>query len=348
MESEQNHPHMQYKFFIVLALFFLSVSFTHAQTSLPDPVQYTVIPETPGPNQQVNIEVSGVGTFLGNATITWQMDGKTVSGANGRTFTFTTGGIGSPTTIRLTINSATHGVISHDFTFNPSVINLVWEADTYTPLLYKGKALYSAGSSLRVVAFPTVMIGRTLIPTNKLSYQWSRNDTPDTSSSGLGKNVFLFSGDQLNNEENVVVDVYSAGVKVGQGRITIPASKPTVIMYSVDPLRGTLLGNAFQNGFALPQTETTLKTEPYFFSNISFARGQIKYSWSLGGEETTGPDAAKGLLTLRQTGSGSGSANISVDVQNNENDKLVQAASINLNLLFGPQTGSSILNLFGL
>ncbi|OGC88735.1 hypothetical protein A2419_03160 [Candidatus Adlerbacteria bacterium RIFOXYC1_FULL_48_26] len=339
---------MQHKFFILLAVFFMSVGFAHAQTSLPDPVQYVVIPETPGPNQQVTIEVSGVGTFLGNAAITWQMDGKTVGGATGRTFTFTTGGIGSPTNIRLTINSATQGIISHNFAFNPSVINLVWEADTYTPLLYKGKALYSAGSSLRVVAFPTVLIGKTLIASNKLSFQWSRNDTPDPSSSGLGKNVFSFYGDQLNTEENVVVDVYSGGVKVGQGRITIPASKPTVIMYSVDPLRGTLLGTAFQTGFALPQTETTLKAEPYFFSNISFTRGQIKYNWSLGGEETTGPDAAKGLLTLRQTGTGSGSANISVDVQNNENDKLIQAASANLNLLFGPQTGSSILNLFGL
>ncbi|MBY0472959.1 hypothetical protein K2Q00_01565 [Patescibacteria group bacterium] len=343
---------MQRKFFILLAVLFLSVAppagRMHAQTSLPDPVQYTVIPETPGPNQQVSIEVSGVGTFLGNATITWQVNGKTVPGATGRTFTFTTGGIGTPSTIHLTINSATQGLISHDFVFNPSVINLVWEADTSTPLLYKGKALYSAGSGLRVVAFPTVMIGKALAPASKLSFQWSRNDTPDPSSSGLGKNIFSFSGDQLNTEENVAVDVYSSGTKVGQGRITIPASKPAVIMYSVDPLRGTLLGTAFQTGFALPQTETTLKAEPYFFSNTSFARGQIKYNWSLGGQETTGPDAAKGLLTLRQTGSGSGSANISVDVQNNESDKLVQAASINLNLLFGPQTGSSILNLFGL
>lgn len=339
---------MQHKFFIILAIFFLSVHFTHAQTSLPDPVQYTVIPEAPGPNEQVSIEVSGVGTFLGNATITWQKDGKTVEGASGRTFTFTTGGIGSPTTIRLNINSATQGVISHSFVFNPSVINLVWEADTYTPLLYKGKSLYTAGSSLRIVVFPTVMLGKTLVPTNKLSFQWSRNEQPDPASSGLGKNVFSFYGDQLQNEERVSVDVYSGGTKVGQGRMTIPASKPEVIMYSVDPLRGALLGTAFQSGFALPQTETTLKAEPYFFSNISFARGQITYDWSLGGQQTTGPDAAKGLLTLRQTGSGSGSANISVTAQNNENDKLVQTASIDLNLLFGPQTGSSILNLFGL
>lgn len=343
---------MRYKFFTILTIFFLSVAppagGTHAQTALPDPVQYTVIPEAPGPNQQVSIEVSGVGTFLGNATVIWQKDGKVVPGASGQTFTFTTGGIGTPTTIHLTINSPTQGAIAHDFVFNPSVINLVWESDTYTPLLYKGKALYTAGSSLRIVAFPTVLIGKTLVPSNKLSFQWSRGGTPDPASSGLGKNIFSFYGDQLKNEEEVSVDVYSGGRKVGQGLITILAAKPSVIMYPVDPLRGTLLGTAFVSGSVLPQTETTVKAEPYFFSNISFARGQITYGWSLGGQETTGPDAAKGLLTLRQTGSGSGSADLSVDVQNNENDKLVQAASAGIRLLFGQQSGSSPLNFFGL
>lgn len=336
------------KFFFIFLVFYIGAGITHAQTALPDPVQYTVIPEAPGPNQQVSIEVSGVGTFLGNAVITWQRDGKTVPGANTATFTFTTGGIGTPTTIHLSINSPTQGAISHDFVFNPSTINLIWEADTYTPLLYKGKALYTAGSKLRVVAFPTVLLGKTLVPTNKLSFQWSRNDTPDPASSGLGRNVFSFSGDQLQAEETVSVGVYSGGIKVGQERIEIPASDPEVIMYPVDPLRGTLLGTAFVDGSGLPQTETTIKAEPYFFSNTSFSRGQISYGWSLDGQQTTGPDAAKGLLTLRQTGSGSGSIGLSVDVQNNENDKLVQSASAGLKLLFGQQGGSSLLNLFGL
>jgi len=344
----QKTNRMQRKLLTIFFIFFFSVNLAHAQTSLPDPVQYIVVPEAPGPNQQVNIEVSGVGTFLGNATITWRKDGKIVPGANGTSFTFTTGGIGTPTTISLSINSQTQGTISHDFVFNPSTINLVWEADTSTPLLYKGKALYSPGSSIRVVAFPTVLLGKNLVATNKLSFQWSRNGTPDPASSGLGKNIFSFSGDQLQTEEVASVDVYSGGTKVGQGRIAIPVSNPSVIMYPVDPLRGILLGNAFISGSNLPQTETTIKAEPYFFSNSSFLREQISYEWTLGNEQTTGPDAAKGILTLRQTGGGSGSTELGVSVQNNENSKLIQNASTNIKLLFGEQGGSSLLNLFGL
>lgn len=326
----------------------LEAPVAHAQSALPDPVQYVVIPETPGPNEQVSIEVSGVGAFLGNATITWKKDGIVVPGANSETFNFTTGGIGTPTVIHLNINSPTQGVIAHDFVFNPSVVNMVWEADTSTPPQYRGKALYSAGSDLRVVALPTILIGKNLAPVSKLSFQWSLNSTPDTAASGIGKNVFSFSGDQLQTEEDVAVDVYSGGTKVGEGRITIPASTPEVIMYPMDPLRGVLLGTAFVNGSVLPQTETTIKAVPYFFSNISFARKSIVYDWSLGGQETTGPDSAQGLLTLRQTGTGSGSADLAVSVQNSENAKLVQAASTGITLLFGQQTGSSLLNLFGL
>ncbi len=339
---------MQHKFLLLSLVFFFGAAVAHAQTAMPDPIQYIVIPEAPGPNQQVSIEVNGVGTFLGNANITWQRDGKIVPGATGENFTFTTGGIGTPTTIHLTINSATQGIINHDFIFNPSVVNLVWEADTHIPFLYRGKALYTGGSDLRVIALPTILLGKTLAPTNKLSFQWKRNNTPEVSASGLGKNVFSFSGDQLQTEEDVSVEVYSTGVKVGESRVTIPASSPEVIMYPMDPLRGILLGSGFINGSSLSQTETTIKAEPYFFSNLSVTRKQLVYGWSIDGQETSGPDTDKGLITLRQTGGGGGSANLSVSVQNNESNKLVQSADANLSLLFGQKAGSSLLNLFGL
>lgn len=321
----------------------------YAQSVVPDPIQYVVSPEEPGPNQQVTIEVNGVGQFLGNSTITWKQDGSVVSSAaNQENFSFTTGGIGSPTIIDISINSPTQGNITHEFIFNPSVINLVWEADTYTPLLYKGKSLYSGGSNLKVVAYPTVMLSRALVPASKLSFQWKRNDTPVTASSGLGKNVFSFQGDQLQTEEDISVTVYSGTVPVGESDIVIPVSSPQVLLYAQDPLRGELLDAAFQGSVPLGQTETTLKAEPYFFSNASVKNSRIQYTWNLNNEETTGPQSAQGLLTLRQTGSGSGSADLSVSIQNTDSSKYAQAANANLTLVFGDQGGSALSKFFGL
>lgn len=333
---------------LILAGLLLSAPFAYAQSVAPDPVQYTVIPEQPGPNQRVTIQVEGVGQFLGNAGISWQQDGKIVDSAeNSMAFTFTTGGVGVVTRIHIKIDSPTQGVIVHDFVFNPSVVNLVWEAATYTPPLYKGKALYSAGSPLKVVAYPTVYIGGALVSASKLSFQWRRNDTPNPSASGLGKNIYSFTGDQLQPQENVSVTVYSGAAAVGRGDITITASKPQVIFYPQDPLRGEILGTGFVGQTTLAQTETTFKAEPYFFSLRAVQNNQLQYDWTLNDQDTTGPDAARGLLTLRQTGSGTGSANLGVSIQNMLPDQFVQSASAGLQLLFG-QSSSAFSSFFGL
>ncbi len=124
--------------------------------SLPDPVQYAVAPEVPGPNQSVVIEVQGVGQLLGNSTITWSNNGTVAQRGTGLSrYSFTTGALGSRTTISVAIQS-TQGTFTHTFVFVPSLVNLVWEANTTVPPLYRGKALYSAGSPLKVVAVPVV------------------------------------------------------------------------------------------------------------------------------------------------------------------------------------------------
>lgn len=339
---------------ITTACFALSASVAHAQTTIggstvPPPVQYIVSPETPGPNEFVHIQVEGVGQFLGDSKITWKQNGIVVpSAANQTSFSFTTGGVGNATRIDLTIDSSSEGLITRQFIFNPSVINVVWEADTYAPRLYQGKTLYTAGSYLKVVAFPTVLLGKSLVPASQLSFQWYRNETKDTTASGLGRYIYSFQGDQLQNGEQIAVDVYSGATKVGRGEVFIPASEPQVVFYPLDPLRGELLGSGYYGAAALGKTETTLKAEPYFFSNQSVRDGSLTYEWSLNGQQVTGPNSAKGELTVRQTGTGAGRAQIDISVQNTNTRQFVQSAGTTLQLVFGEEAGSALLNFFGL
>ena len=338
-------------FFSILLLSLGGV--THAQqfagTGQPDPIRYIVVPEIPGPNQSVLIDIEGVGSFLGNSTITWENNGKTVSSGVGKTtYSFTTGGIGQVVVIHITIDSSTQGVIQHDVVFNPSLVNLVWEADTSVPNFYLGKPLYSAGSKLIVVAFPTVMSNGSFVPSNNLSFQWSRKDSLIPAQSGMGKNTFSFDGDQLQKEEVVGVDVYLGATKVGHSTLVVPTSDTAVIFYSLDPLRGELLDQGLIGSQTLGGKEITLKAEPYFFSNTSRNRGALTYLWTLNGRETIGPDSAKGILTLRQTGSGAGAVQIGASVQNTNTDTFIQEADAVLDLAFGKQTGSALSSFFGL
>ena len=341
--------------FFLLALSVGSVTTNTVRAQIPgasavsDPLQYTVSPEAPGPNALVYIEVAGIGTFLGDSTISWSRDGTVVaSGVGKSSFGFYTGSIGTATHIHVSIVSKTSGTFTKDFVFAPSIINLVWEADTSVPPLFLGKALYSAGSHLRVVAFPTVVSGKNLIGVDKLSFQWQLGGTNQPSASGLGRNVFGFGGSQLHSEEDVSVDVLYGDTKVGHGEITIPATTPAVVLYDRDALRGELLDGAFSNNLSLGQSEVTLQAQPYYFANQSVANGTLAYSWTLGGQDASGPDSARGILTLRQTGQGAGAAAVGVSIQNTDSSKFIQAAATNLQITFGQNASSLFTSLFGL
>ena len=333
--------------FILLMLAAGSPGFAQAQ-SLPAPIQYVVYPEVPGPNQTVNIEAQGVGSFLGEADIAWTQDGKVVqSGVGVRKYTFTTGALGQKTTIGISIDSS-QGSFSKTFSFTPSLVNLVWEADTTVPPFYLGKALYSAGSSYKVVAFPTVYSGNARINPSALSYQWSHAGDSVPDQSGLGRYVFAGQGDQLQASEDVSVDVYYGASKVGTAAVFIPASAPQIVLYERDALRGTNYDAAMPQTISLKANEITLQAEPYYFSVAAKNAGTLSYAWTLNGEDMSGPDTARGILTLRQSGSGAGSAAVGVTMQNTNPDQFVQTAAAALQIVFGASAGNSILNLFGL
>ncbi len=330
-----------------LYIFLLAAPALAGAQFLPEPVQYIVTPEVPGPGQQVTIEAQGIGTFLGDATITWTVNGKAVqSGAGLRTYTLTTGSLGSVTTVKISINSTTQGSFSKTFVLRPSAVNLVWEADTSAPPLFAGKPLYSAGSAVKVVAFPTVIINGTRVAAQSLSFQWRRNDQALPAQSGLGRNTLSFDGDQLQPQENIEVDVNFGQALVARGSVAIPVVEPVLVLYERNALRGVLYDTALPAGIALSDKEITIAAQPYYFSNAALRGGALQYEWTLDNNEITGPDSARGILTLRQTGTGQGNTHLAATLQNNNQDQLVQSAEAFLTILLGAQSTSG--SFFGL
>lgn len=331
--------------FITLGLLLVpALAFAQA---VPEPIQYVVTPETPGARETVTIEAQGVGSFLGDATLTWTQDGKVVkTGVGERTYSFTTGGLGQKTTVSVSIDSS-QGYFAKSFVFNPSRINLVWEADTSVPPFYLGKALYSGGSSYKVLALPTVYSGTARITPNALSYRWSYRGDAVPDASGLGRFTFSRTGDQLQPSEDVGVEVYYGATKVGSASISIPAVDPTIVFYERDSLRGALYDRALPAALSLQAKELTVQAEPFYFSTATQKRGLIPFAWTLNDTEASGPDSARGILTLRQSGSGAGEATLGLSLQNNNPDQFVQAATANIRIEFGSSQGS-VLNFLGL
>jgi hypothetical protein len=333
----------------VLLAIALAASGAHAaHAQAVDPLRFITSPEVPGPGDQVTIEAQGVGAFLGDATVTWQQDGKTVlTGIGERRFTFRAGPLGSLTRIHVIIDSASNGVSERDFTISPSVVHLLWEADTSVPPLYQGKALYTAGSTFRVMALPQVVANGATVSYNNLSFQWKLNGDAVVGQSGKGRSSASFQGSQLRAGETVSVDVYLNSFLVGRASISVPAVDPELLIYQKDPLRGVLYDQALPPSVSLLDQEVTLQAAPYYFSKDSVSSGAAAYAWTINGAATTGPDSARGILTLRQAGSGAGEALLGVSLQNNDPSKFVQTAQAALRIVFNSQ-GSAGASSFGL
>lgn len=328
--------------FFVAVLFCFAVS-AHAQsaTGQLQTVNFTVSPEVPGPTEAVVITAQGVGGFLGDAMITWQRDGKTIlSGVGERSLSFTTGGTGVSTKIHVTIHSSSQGDFSKDFVFVPSNVHLVWEAHTSVPPLYRGKALYSVGSQIKLIALAQVASNGSFIAPSRLSYQWQVGDEPVVSASGVGRSTFTYYGNQLKQNEQVSLGVFYGGIQVGSASVTIPAVNPGILFYVKDPLRGLLLDQALPPTISLSGKELTLYAQPFSFATQSLGK-TITYTWMLNGQEITNTSGNNGILTLRQSGSGQGESVVSLELQNTDTYKFLQTAEAQLRIVFGLQTSST-------
>ncbi|TSC68481.1 MAG: hypothetical protein G01um101456_636, partial [Parcubacteria group bacterium Gr01-1014_56] len=202
----------------IFAILFCGAVYVHAQSiDTLSTVQFSVSPEAPVPFERVTIEAQAVGGLLGDATITWRQDGKEVlSGVGARSFSFTTGAVGKQTLIQASVYSVSKGTFTKDFVFIPATVNLLWEADTSAPPLYRSKTLYSPGSLIKVVALPQIIRNGTFVSSNSLSFEWRVGNEPRVASSGLGRSTLVYSGNQLNQNENISVAVFLAVSNVAQ------------------------------------------------------------------------------------------------------------------------------------
>ena len=329
------------------ALFLFSFSSVWAQQKSADPLSITVEPEAPAPGAETTITITSSSVDLGSAQIIWSLNGAPVASGSGvRTFSFTMGGVGGATIVALSVDPLQGSSFTRTFIFRPGSVILLWEANTYTPPFYVGKALYSPGANIRILALTSVAdSGGVAISPENLIFKWEINGDAYADRSGLGKNVLDITGGQLRQAEIIGVDVLRAdGSKAGRGDVLIPTTPPRALFYKKDPLRGVLYEKALRESFQLSEQETTFVAEPYYIAGRSRGSGEFIYEWTLNGLSIDPQGEDKSTITLRQEGSQSGRATLSFSMQNTNLKKLLQQTSATLQLILSG--GSN--NLFGL
>ncbi len=253
----------------------------------------------PGPGDTVTLTLSGPTLNLDTASIVWKRDGTTIlEGVGEKRLDITIGAIGVETTISASVSAGEETAYT-EVSFTPSRIMLLWEADSYVPPQYAGRALPSAGTRVRLWALPYLSRpDGSLYPTADLTYTWKLDGSTLTNLSGRGKSSATIGSPELFGSYTVSVEVSAPSGARGIGSTRITTVEPTVRLYPNHPLFGLERWSALAANAFISEREMTFSVVPYFAPARSADDPQLHYAWRVDRVSAPTDTAQPSTITL--------------------------------------------------
>lgn len=340
--------HLKINIFLLATIFLGIFSFeliTNAQTpqeiidSIQNNIQVSITPQFPKAGDTVSIRLQSYSTSLDQASISWIVGGEVMSKGFGLTdFSATAGKIGSKSTVTAQIVTANGSTITKTIVIQPADIDLLWQATSYVPPFYQGKALYPHQGLITFTAIPNVSISANVAKSiSSYVYTWKKDGDVLGDFSGYGKNTFTLRGTIISRPLTITVNVSSTdGVSLGSASVTVKPNSPQIALYENSPLMGILYNKNLSN-HVMQGKELSIKAEPFYF-NTGTEPASLQYKWTMNGKSLSSQNDPT-TLTVRNEAGISGKSTIGLQISNTL--KTLQFASDSMSITFGAnkQTG---------
>lgn len=310
---------------LILILCLFPISQTIAQQESTS-ILMNIVPSNPSPGENVSITLSSYAENLDIATITWFMDGKNVlSGVGEKSFLLKAPNFGFETKITAKIKMA-YEETQVSTIIRPAQMVMLWQAtDSYVPPFYKGKALPTIETTVKVVSIPEIKVAGTFVNQKNLSYVWQKDFNNFPSESGYGKNYFIFKNDYFDNSNDISVTAYTVDQKYSaQGIISVGTFTPSISFYRKDENLGILWDNALSDNHFVENSDVIVAS-PYFISPKDIRIPFLNFNWSINGTLIRPLNENKQEFPVQTEEGISGTAIIKLEVDNI--NKLYQNAS---------------------
>ena len=268
-----------------MAVFLFLALFPGGLNAQETDITIGVQPESPGAYEQVTISIDSISLDIGRSRISWFLDGVSQKGGIGeKDFSFTTKAIGKASTVRVLVSAPDEPQITRTISITPQGVDILWNALTYVPPFYTGKALPSADGLILITAFPEIKnsFGADIAP-NNLIYEWRQDGFAVAGGSGVGKKNTVVRGRVTAGIETVISVAVSSPDRSARAENTlrIQTKEPVAIFYEKHPLQGIIYERALIQPVALSGEELTLRAEPFFFSWEDIISQRLSFEWSL-------------------------------------------------------------------
>ncbi len=302
-------------------------------TGVKEQISFINSTSVPKPGQLITTKIENYSYDLNRLQISWYINDVLVKREIGATqHQFTVGELGKTTKVRVVILKPDGQTIEKTYSYRPAEVDLIYEAETFTPPFYEGKAYFSRQSSLKVVAMPQVLDkGGKYVDSKNLSYKWYLDGSVVQNQSGYGKNTFNYTGALLSKGARIGVEISTIeDGAVANNSIFINPTEPKILIYEKSPDLGTLYNKIVGDSFSINKTEIEFEAVPYFFKKDSILNKATVYSWKLNGQKINAPN--QNSLVFRNENNQDGTASISIDVSN---ETILQKAREGFSLIFG-------------
>lgn len=325
------------KFFLISSLILFSMAFfalPHKTLAITESsITVSVTPGNYAPSENVDIALSSFSANLDTVTISWFVNGRSVlSGIGKKSFSITSGAAGSETIVLARI-ALPDDEIQKTISIRPNVMVLLWQAnDSYVPPFYKGKAMPTLESEIKVVAMPEIRTGGGMVDSKNMTYSWKRDYNNEVEGSGYGKNSFVYTSDYLENLNNIEVTASTTDQQYSsKANISVVATSPEISFYKKDNDAGIIWEHTLLNGHFIRDGEIIVAI-PYFISPKDYRRPELVFNWFINDTLVGIQNLRKNLIPLRVPEGTSGVSKLRLEIENR--DKIFQAVSKEIELQF--------------
>lgn len=294
--------------------FFVLSNSAFGQSPLPgtNNGEIRIIPTNLKPDQIGRAVFESYITDLDRARIQWYLNEKLVKeGLGETTLEFKNGAVGQKTTIRVLVLTEEGWPIQDQLELYSAEVSLVYEAESYTPPFYRGKAKLPYEGVARVIALPNFKTENGEIINNQnLIFKWYRKNKLEQS--GTGKNVFRFKGSVPMSVNEIRVEVSTIDrTYFAENRIEFLQEKSLINFYENSVEYGILYNKALNPSLDIGKNDLNLIASPFFFNILDVPF--LQYSWVLGGKNL--PENTS-QITLSGGSNRSGSSFVQLEVRN--------------------------------
>ncbi|MCK5591775.1 MAG: hypothetical protein KAI72_07450 [Candidatus Pacebacteria bacterium] len=283
-------------------------------TTFAGVVDVVISPEIAKPNQTISASLSGTLIDFNSSDIYWYLDNEIQKhGIGEKSFSFMSGEVDEKTVLDVIIMIPDGRRIDLQKIIEPMEVDLIWEADTYTPPFYRGKAMPTYKSPIKVVAIPGGKNSKT-----KFIYNWSIDNLNNiVGASGYNQSTFTTFGSYAGYNRKINVTMFSFDKsKKMKKTIQVTSIEPELVLYENNSLMGIIFNSSLNNTKDITKNEFSVKAEPYFIT-----RGEMKnvqYEWAIDNNRIGDENRQDKVVTFIRP-DGSGKADLEAYIKNTNN-----------------------------